>query len=459
VTLLHVERVPACLDVSCCENGPAIEELLRASCESSIAWGDAADGVSPCIMLFDRAPSCVVDRVKELSRRGERRLIAIATNDGVLDGPAAWALLRAGASDAFGWGEGACPWERVARRIERWSIVDDLAQKAAGSRGIVGHAGSFRSTIRQLVEVARFSDASVLITGETGTGKELAARLIHDLDSRQKKGNFVVVDCTNIVPELSGSEFFGHDRGAFTGASSARDGAIALADGGTLFLDEVGDLPLPLQAELLRVLQERTYKRVGSNVWHSVQFRLVCATHRDLYDEQGRGRFRSDLYYRLSDWTFRLPALRERVEDVIPLMEHFLRVFLHGRADPELDRGVREHLLSRPFPGNIRELRQLAFRVACRFVGPGPVTVGDLGPEEIASRDDDSTWDGTPFVQVIQRALAAGAPLKEIGKAAEDTAVRLAVTGEDGNLQRAARKLGVTDRALQMRRASQRPGP
>ncbi len=457
MTLLHVEHVPACLDVSCCANESAVLKLQVAARSGSIVWHDATNG-SPCVMLFDRDPSCVVERVRELSCHGERRLIAIATSDRLLEGTAAWSLLRAGASDVFGWGEGPCPWERVARRIERWRVVDGLAEAALEQGGIVGHAGAFRATIRQVVEVARFSDASILITGETGTGKELVARMVHDLDARPKKGNFVVVDCTNIVPALSGSEFFGHEKGAFTGAATARDGAVALADGGTLFLDEVGELPLPLQAELLRVLQERTFKRVGGNAWHSVQFRLVCATHRNLTEEQGLGRFRSDLFYRLSDWTFRLPSLRERAEDIIPLMEHFLRVFLGAAGTPEIDRGVREHLHLRPFPGNIRELRQLAFRVACRFVGPGPITVGDLGPEEVSNRDEEAIWHGAPFVQAIQRALAAGACLKEIGRIAEDTAVRLAVTGEEGNLQRAARRLGVTDRALQLRRQSQRPG-
>ncbi|MGD0680347.1 MAG: sigma-54 dependent transcriptional regulator [Polyangiaceae bacterium] len=334
---------------------------------------------------------------------------------------------------------------------------------ALTNRNMIGHAASFRAALRQVVEVAHFSDAAMLITGESGTGKELVARLIHDLDNRPKKGNFVIVDCTNIVPELSGSEFFGHEKGAFTGAVSSRDGAFALANGGTLFLDEVGELPLPLQAELLRVLQERTYKRVGGNTWSTVQFRLVCATHRDLIDEQRHGRFRQDLYYRLSDWNVRLPSLRERPEDIVPLVQHFLRVFLGGFAKaeeplaPDLEDTVLRHLLARPYPGNIRELRQVAFRIACRYVGPGPVTIGDLGLEEMRGEDVGDLWCDGPFVQAIQRALATGFGLKEIRRAAEETAVRLAVHREDGNLQHAARRLGVTDRALQLRRASQRP--
>src|SRR5678816_1272096 len=141
-----------------------------------------------------------------------------------------------------------------------------------------------------------------LIAGESGTGKELVARLIHALDRREPKGPFVVLDCTTVSPELAGSEFFGHERGAFTTAVTAREGAFAMADGGTLFLDEVGELPLTLQAELLRVIQERVYKRVGSNIWKQVNFRLICATNRNLLEEEARGAFRRDFYYRLAAW-------------------------------------------------------------------------------------------------------------------------------------------------------------
>jgi DNA-binding NtrC family response regulator len=408
------------------------------------------------VVAFDRTPCEVARHIGDLSGHGERRLIAIAVLDRVLDGTSAWRLLQVGASDVFSWDACPSPCERIGRRLERWEAIDRVMDDGLARSLMVGRARKFRAVLRQIVEVARFSDASVLITGESGTGKELVARLIHDLDARPKKGNFVVVDCTTIVPELSGSEFFGHEKGAFTGAVASREGAVALANGGTLFLDEVGDLPLQLQAELLRLVQERTYKRVGGNTWSTTQFRLVCATHRDLQDEQHRGRFRQDLYYRLSDWTCRLPSLRERLEDVVPLVEHFLRAFVSGRP-VQIDDAVRQHLLLRPYPGNIRELRQVAFRIACRYVGPGPVTVGDLGPDEAPSGESGESWCEGSFAQSIQRAIALGVGLKEIRRVAEDTAVRLAVSGEDGNLQSAARRLGVTDRALQLRRASQRP--
>jgi transcriptional regulator with GAF, ATPase, and Fis domain len=174
---------------------------------------------------------------------------------------------------------------------------------------------------------------------------------------------------------LSGSEFFGHERGAFTGAVTSRDGAFAMANNGTLFLDEVGELPLKLQAQLLRVVQEKTFKRVGGNTWHSTNFRLVCATNKDLMKEVQRGEFRSDLYYRIANWTCTLPPLRDRREDIIPLARHFISRLTAGSEAPALDNLVLECLLSRTYPGNVRDLKQLISRIMCRYSGKGMVTV------------------------------------------------------------------------------------
>jgi transcriptional regulator with GAF, ATPase, and Fis domain len=298
----------------------------------------------------------------------------------------------------------------------------------------------------------------VLILGETGTGKELVARLIHTLDPRPGKRDLVVLDCATVVAELSGSEFFGHERGAFTGAVAPRDGAFALADGGTLFLDEVGELPVPLQAELLRAVQEGSYKRIGGNAWRTAAFRLLCATNRDLQAEIERHAFRRDLYYRLASVTCRLPALRERVEDVVPLARHFIAQLRPGVPPPELDEPVREYLLARDYPGNVRDLRQLVTRIMARHVGPGPITAGDIPEgERPAVNGLGRDWRDPAFEGAIRRAVAQGAGLRDIGRAAAETAVSVAV-GEEGSLQRAARRLGVTDRALQMRRAARR-GP
>jgi transcriptional regulator with GAF, ATPase, and Fis domain len=259
------------------------------------------------------------------------------------------------------------------------------------------------------------------------------------------------------MPELSGSEFFGHERGAFTGAVTARDGAFALADGGTLFLDEVGELPPTLQAQLLRVIQEHTYKRLGSNTWQHTNFRLVCATNRDLVNDEARVHFRRDLYYRIASWTCRLPPLRTRSSDIILLARHFVQQLTSDQAPPELDAAVQDYLSKRDYPGNIRDLKQLVSRLMYRHVGPGSITLGDIPEAERAWQEPDATRQhAVSFEAAVRDALDHGAGLKDIRAAAEETAVRLALDDEGGNLPRAARKLGVTDRALQLRRASHR---
>ncbi|MGZ4288786.1 MAG: sigma 54-interacting transcriptional regulator, partial [Solirubrobacteraceae bacterium] len=281
-------------------------------------------GSGPGMVFFDAVSRELCDMVQAISHGGGERVIAVGSEPAALGDGASWRLIGAGASDVIGWVESRGCAEHVAARLERWHQVDELLRSAAARHGLVGESPRWLSVLRQVVEVARFTDAPVLITGESGTGKELVARLIHVLDPRPRKSELVVVDCTTIVPTLSGSEFFGHERGSFTGAVSPRDGAFALADGGTLFLDEVGELPTALQAELLRVVQEGTYKRVGSNTWNKTSFRLVCATNRELLEEAGEGRFRRDLYYRIAGSSFRLPALRERSQDILILISHFL---------------------------------------------------------------------------------------------------------------------------------------
>jgi len=411
----------------------------------------------PGILVFTEVTPQLCDYLREISRGGVDRVLAVATSRHDMDAAGAWRLLQAGASDVLSWDDSPTLTGRMVARFERWRQVDHLVGSPAVQKCLVGQSSAWTACLRRLVEVARFTDAAVLLTGESGTGKELAARMIHDLDPRADKRDLVVLDCTTVVPELSGSEFFGHERGAFTGAIAARDGAFALADGGTLFLDEVGELPPTLQAELLRVVQERTYKRVGSNTWQHTNFRLVCATNRDLLQEEARGGFRRDFYYRIASCVCKLPSLRERTEDIIPLVEHFLRQVPVGGPCPELDEPVREYVLRRPYPGNVRDLKQLVARIAFRHVGPGPITVGDLPEEERpAVEPGPADWYTGAFEAAIRQALTLGVGLKEISRAAENAAVRIAVGDESGNLRRAAGRLGVTDRALQMRRAARR---
>jgi transcriptional regulator with GAF, ATPase, and Fis domain len=411
------------------------------------------------LLLFDTEAPELVDRVRERSGHGRERLLAVGTGREAFSRGAGWKLLEAGASDVLAVTDPAVAAEVIAARFERWQEVDHLVGSNVVTRNLVGQSLAWRSALRQIVEVARFSSSTVLLGGESGTGKELVARLIHTLDAREDKRDLVILDCTTIVPELSGSELFGHERGSFTSAVAARDGAVALADGGTFFLDEIGELPPRLQAEMLRVVQEGAYKRVGSNAWQKTRFRLVCATHRDLLGDVAEGRFRRDLYYRIAAWTCRLPSLGERREDIPLLVRHFLAE-RHGDPPPEVEPEVLDLLLAREYPGNVRDLRHLVGRIADRHVGPGPITLGDVPEEERPLHDPANPAHpavrGDGFDGAVRLALARRLGLKEIGKLATDTAVEIALEEEGGNLQRAAERLGVTDRALQIRRAARR---
>jgi transcriptional regulator with PAS, ATPase and Fis domain len=222
---------------------------------------------------------------------------------------------------------------------------------------MVGCAAATRATFAQL-ERAAATETTVLLLGETGTGKEVAAESIHRESARRDRP-FTIVDCAAVPPDLMESELFGHRRGAFTGADAEREGAFEAADGGTVFLDEIGELPLDLQAKLLRVLERRSVKRIGENDYRPVDVRVIAATNRDLRQEVNAKRFRSDLYYRVAVLEIALPPLRDRAEDLPLLVRHLLSGL---RADPaaiELYAGeetiarLREH----PWPGNVRELR------------------------------------------------------------------------------------------------------
>ncbi|MCK6547781.1 sigma-54 dependent transcriptional regulator [Myxococcota bacterium] len=228
---------------------------------------------------------------------------------------------------------------------------------------LLGCSAEMLAVFEQLREVAA-SDASVIIEGETGTGKELVGEAIHEHSARADQP-YVVVDCAAVPSELIESELFGHVRGAFTGAVDPRKGAFEAADGGTIFIDEIGELPLSLQPRLLRVLERREVKRVGSNVAKAIDVRVLAATNRDLAREVDEGRFRGDLYFRLAVVKVKIPALRERREDILFLAEHFLRDYLTPRGDPlELRADARERLFSYDWPGNVRELRNTIDRGA-----------------------------------------------------------------------------------------------
>jgi len=219
----------------------------------------------------------------------------------------------------------------------------------------------------------------VLLTGETGTGKEVCARTLHELSGR--RGPFIPVDCAALSSSLVETELFGHERGAFTGATNRREGLVYAARGGTFFLDEVGELPMETQTRLLRLLEQGTYRPVGDQRERTADLRVVAATWRDLRQGVADGTFREDLYHRLSIVELRLPSLRERVDDLDELLDHFMHEACErsGRIPPTLDPNVRVHLRRWPWPGNIRELRNVASYVAAMTPG-GRVRMEDLPP-------------------------------------------------------------------------------
>jgi formate hydrogenlyase transcriptional activator len=272
---------------------------------------------------------------------------------------------------------------------------------------IVGNSPSLEKVLGHVERVA-VTDSTVLVLGETGTGKELIARAIHNISPRCGRP-FVKLNCAAIPFDLLESELFGHEKGAFTGAIAQRVGRFELANTGTLFLDEVGDIPLALQTKLLRVLQEREFERLGSERTHRVNVRLVAATHRDLREMVKQNQFRADLFYRLHVFPIQLPALRERPEDIVPLVMHYTGIFA-GRMGKPIDYVPPETLeafKSYSWPGNVRELQNLVERAVILSndgVLPNPVPPVST---EVPTRARGDTTLGESERALILRTLEA----------------------------------------------------
>lgn len=228
-------------------------------------------------------------------------------------------------------------------------------------------SGQAMQKVKKLIQQVAKTDASVLILGESGTGKEVVAQTLHNASGRSQKP-FIPINCGAIPGELLESELFGHEKGAFTGAITARKGRFEMAEKGTIFLDEIGDMPLPMQVKLLRVLQERNYERVGGNKTFECDVRVVAATHRDLEDHINEGHFREDLFYRLNVFPIEMPSLRERTEDIPELLDFmFTRISDSERKTPQLSEKAQLALQSYDWPGNVRELGNLAERLTILF--------------------------------------------------------------------------------------------
>lgn len=316
-----------------------------------------------------------------------------------------------------------------------------VAQSEPVAHGLIGRAPAFQQMLELVARVGP-SEASVLLVGESGTGKELLARAVHEASSRAEAA-LVVVDCASLPETLFESELFGHERGAFTGANTAKAGLAEAANGGTLFLDEVGDIPLAIQVKLLRLLESGTYRRVGSTELRRTDVRVVSATHRDLQAMVEQGRFRQDLFYRLSTFPIRLPALRERRSD-IGLLALALLQRVAPRRRLSLDAQALQRLNEHAFPGNVRELRNVLERAALLADGTQIERV-HIERALDSGAASPQLAPAAPATTTLERASAA--TLRDVQRAV----VRDQLRTHSGSRAELARKLGISERSLYRR--------
>lgn len=293
-------------------------------------------------------------------------------------------------------------------------------------RLLVGNSPAMKK-VQRMIEQVSDSEANVLILGESGTGKEVVARNLHHFSARRDKP-FVPVNCGAIPGELLESELFGHEKGAFTGAITARKGRFEMAEGGTLFLDEIGDMPLPMQVKLLRVLQERTFEKVGSNKTQQANVRVIAATHRNLESHIADGRFREDLFYRLNVFPIEMPALRDRPED-IPLLIHELiqRIEHENRGSVRLTAAAMASLCRYNWPGNVRELANVIERLVILF--PYATVDFDDLPDKYRLEGDDLPENISAMIQ----AQPAASPKREVHQAIAETVDTTASSSADSS--------------------------
>ncbi len=337
----------------------------------------------------------------------------------------------------------------IRKAIEHYGLVCEIKRlrreinPRSGFEGMIGKNPNMLS-VYQLIEKVAPAPSSVLITGESGTGKELVARAIHNLSPR-REAPFISVNCAALTDTLLESELFGHEKGAFTDAIAMRKGRFELANGGTLFLDEIGEMPAPLQAKLLRVLQERTIERVGGNTTLDIDVRILTATNRDLKDEVDNKKFREDLYYRLNVIHIHLPPLRERIDDIPALVTHFLQKNARRLRRDQLTISPKalRLLVTLPWEGNIRELENTIERAAILCTGDR-IEAEDVQPDssDLSSQEWSSGLDLTQF---IPEGLGLAAVLNGI----EEKLVRQALENADNVQARAAEQLGITKSLLQ----------
>jgi len=276
-------------------------------------------------------------------------------------------------------------------------ILDKLAFASNNpSEGkMIGESEAFKTMLNKINRAAK-SDIAVLLQGETGTGKELVSQALHSSSDRADKP-FIVIECTGLTDALFESELFGYEKGAFTGATANKKGLVEAANGGTLFFDEIGDVPLSMQVKLLRLLETQTYRPVGSVHIKQANFRLVCASHKDLKSMVANGTFRQDLYYRIAGFPIFLPPLRERQDDIILLCEHILSSFSDKKR---LHKNAKQALMQYPFPGNVRELKNVVEQ-ASLLADENTIFESDL-PDSVFEKKDDEALEGIVPLDVVE---------------------------------------------------------
>ena len=338
----------------------------------------------------------------------------------------------------------------IQKAIELYVLVQEntrLRSEIKGKSSFSGMVGKNprMKQVYEMIEKVAPTPASVLISGESGTGKELVAKAIH-MNSPREKGPFITVNCAALSDNLLESELFGHEKGAFTGAVAMRKGRFELAHKGTIFLDEIGEIPLPLQSKLLRVLQERTFERVGGTKTFEVDVRIISASNRELKEEVAKGRFREDLFYRLNVIHVSLPALRERMDDMPLLVEYFITKFKDQLNKPDLSISAEalRLLMKLPWEGNIRELENTVERAAI-LCNDNVIEADDVQPDSIRPMEQSSWSQNLDLQQLLPDSVGLNDVLytveeKMLHQALEDT----------GYVQaRAAEKLGITKSLLQ----------
>ena len=426
------------------EDDPALQELLVEELEAEgykvMAWGSVEafkKSVTPLDLVISdiRLPGLSgLSLLESLKNEDNSPALLLITAFGTVD--QAVDALKQGADDFL-----TKPLDvehlllSVKRILEHRSLQRELKryrQQQKGPGGLVGQSPSMRKLYDQIERIAP-ADGSVLITGESGTGKELVAKALHQLSDRAEQ-SFQAVNCAGIPADLMESEFFGHAAGAFTGAQKKRQGLLKQADGGTLLLDEIGEMPMALQAKLLRVLQEGTIRAVGSDEEETVNVRILAATHQNLEQQVEDGRFRQDLFYRLETFSLRVPPLRERGEDIERLANYFLQQ-LQKNSDKtvrSISPAALEQLYSYRFPGNVREL-QNAIERAFTFSRDDKIAVEDLPQRILDSEHEPDVEYGTEWPTLDEY---------------QNQYIRKVLTHAEGNKSKAAEILGVTRRTL-----------